>query len=129
GGADFGQAHITCSAGQRPSSNVVVLPYWTAATGGSAILQSMLENSPELQEEFAKYGVRALEGHTTPSYDVATVDKPVRSLEDLKGLKLKTAGGLYDNIAKRYGIVPVSIPAAETYESLQRGQIGRASCR
>ena len=102
GVADFCQVHITYFAGQLPYSNVVVLPYWTTATEGSAILQSMLENSPELQEEFAKYGVRALEGHTTPSYDVATVDKPVRSLEDLKGLKLKTAGGLYDNIAKRY---------------------------
>ncbi len=123
GVADFCQVHITYFAGQLPYSNVVVLPYWTTATEGSAILQSMLENSPELQEEFAKYGVRALEGHTTPSYDVATVDKPVRSLEDLKGLKLKTAGGLYDNIAKRYGIVPVSIPAAETYESLQRGLV------
>lgn len=121
--ADFCQVHITYFAGQLPYSNIVVLPYWTTATEGSAIYQSMLENSPELQEEFGKYGVRALEGHTTPSYDVATIDKPVRSLEDLKGLKLKTAGGLYDNIAKRYGIVPVSIPAAETYESVQRGLV------
>jgi len=121
--ADFCQVHITYFAGQLPYSNVVVLPYWTTATEGSAIYQSMLESSPELQEEFGKYGVRALEGHTTPSYDVATVDKPVRSLEDLKGLKLKTAGGLYDNIAKRYGIIPVSIPAAETYEAVQRGLV------
>ncbi len=123
GVADICQVHITYFAGQLPYGNVIVLPYWTTATEGSAIFQSMLENSPELVEEFAKYGVRPLEGHTTPSYDVATVSKPVRSLEDLKGLKLKTAGGLFDNIAKRYGIIPVSIPAAETYESVQRGLV------
>lgn len=121
--ADMCQVHITYFAGQLPYSNVVVLPYWTTATEGSAIYQSMLENSPELQQEFGKYGVRALEGHTTPSYDVATVSKPVRKLDDLKGLKLKTAGGLFDTIAKRYGIVPVSIPAAETYEAVQRGLV------
>lgn len=119
--ADICQVHITYFAGQLPYSNVVVVPYWSTATEGSTIYQSMIENSPEIQEEFGKYGVRALEGHTTPSYDVATVSKPVTSLEDLKGLKLKTAGGLFDSIAKRYGIVPVSIPASETYEAVQRG--------
>lgn len=121
--SDFCQIHITYSAGLLPYSNIIVLPYWTTASEGTEIFQYMLDNSPELQEEFHKFGVRALQGYTTPTYDIATVKKPVRTLEDLKGLKLKTAGGLYDNVAKRYGIVPVSIPAAETYEAIQRGVV------
>lgn len=121
--ADFCQIHITYFAGQLPYSNIIVLPYWTTSTEGTEIFQYMLDNSPELQEEFHKYGVKGLSGTTTPTYDVATVKKPVHSLEDLKGLKLKTAGGIYDNIAKRYGIVPVSIPATETYEAVQRGVV------
>jgi len=67
--------------------------------------------------------VKALEGHTTAQYDVATIKKPVKSVEDLKGLKLKTAGGMYDKIARRYGITPVSIAATETYEAMQRGVV------
>lgn len=121
--ADFCQIHITYSAGQLPYTNMIVLPYWTTAAEGTEIFAYMLEHSPELQDEFHKYGLKGLVGTTTPTYDVATVKKPVRKLEDLKGLKLKTAGGIYDNIAKRYGIIPVSIPASETYEAVQRGVV------
>jgi TRAP-type C4-dicarboxylate transport system substrate-binding protein len=123
GVADFCQIHITYFAGQLPYSNVVVLPYWTTAAEGSAIYQKLMETSPEIEQELRKYGVKAMLGTTTPTYDVATVKKPVQKLEDLKGLKLKTAGGIFDIIAKRYGIVPVSIPAAETYEAVQRGVV------
>jgi TRAP-type transport system periplasmic protein len=123
GVADFCQIHVTYFAGQLPYTNMIVLPYWTTATEGTEIFKEMLETIPELQEEMHKFGVRGLVGTTTPTYDVATVKKPVRSLEDLKGLKLKTAGGIYDNIAKRYGIIPVSIPASETYEAVQRGVV------
>ena len=123
GVADFCQIHVTYFAGQLPYTNMIVLPYWTSATEGTEIFKEMLETSPELQEEMHKYGVKGMVGTTTPTYDVATVKKPVRKLEDLKGLKLKTAGGIYDNIAKRYGIIPVSIPASETYEAVQRGVV------
>lgn len=121
--ADFCQIHITYFAGQLPYTNMIVLPYWTTATEGTEIFRQMLETSPEIQEELHKYGVRGLVGTTTPTYDVATVKKPVQKVEDLQGLKLKTAGGIYDKIAKRYGIIPVTIPASETYEAVQRGVV------
>jgi TRAP-type C4-dicarboxylate transport system substrate-binding protein len=56
-------------------------------------------------------------------YDVGTVKKRVRSPEDLKNLKLKTSGGLFDKIAKQYGIIPVVVPSPEIYEATQRGII------
>jgi TRAP-type C4-dicarboxylate transport system substrate-binding protein len=121
--ADICDIHVTYFAGQLPYTNMIVLPIWTTAVEGTAIYQWMLSNVPEIQAEFARYGVRTLYGSTTPSYNVATVAKPVRSLDDMKGLKLKTAGGLYDEIAKRYGIVPVSIAASDTYEAMQHGVV------
>jgi TRAP-type C4-dicarboxylate transport system substrate-binding protein len=119
--ADISQVHITYFAGQLPLNNVALLPTYYKASEGSEIYRRLLLTSPEIQNEFLKYGVRSIEGHTTAQYDIATVKKEVNSLEDAKGLKLKTAGGWYDRIAKRYGIVPVSIAAAETYEAMQRG--------
>jgi TRAP-type transport system periplasmic protein len=121
GVADLAQVHITYFAGQLPLNNVAQLPFYTKASEGSKIYRRLIDSCPEIQQEFKKYGVRGLEGHTTAQYDVATIKKPVKTPDDLKGLKLKTAGGMYDKIARRYGINPVSIAASETYEAMQRG--------
>jgi len=48
--------------------------------------------------------------------------KPVRSLDDLKGLKLRTAGAWLE-ISKNLGAAPVTMPGAEVYTSLERGAI------
>lgn len=48
--------------------------------------------------------------------------KPVRTLDDLKGLKLRTAGAWLE-ISKNLGAAPVTMPGAEVYTSLERGTI------
>jgi TRAP-type mannitol/chloroaromatic compound transport system substrate-binding protein len=48
--------------------------------------------------------------------------KPVRTLADLKGLKLRTAGSWLD-MAKSMGAAPVSTPGGEVYTALERGVI------
>ncbi len=48
--------------------------------------------------------------------------KPVRTLEDLKGLKLRTAGAWLD-MAKDLGAAPVTTPGGEVYQMLERGAI------
>lgn len=123
GVADMAQIHITYFAGQLPLNNVAQLPFYTTASQGTTIYERLLDTSTEIKQEFHKYGVKGLHGDTTPQYDVATIKKPIRSPDDCKGLKLKTAGGMYDKIARRYGITPVSIAATETYEAMQRGVV------
>jgi TRAP-type C4-dicarboxylate transport system substrate-binding protein len=48
------------------------------------------------------------------------VKKNVTRLDDLKGLKMRTAAK-YDKMMKRLGMVPVTIEFGETYTALQRG--------
>jgi TRAP-type mannitol/chloroaromatic compound transport system substrate-binding protein len=48
--------------------------------------------------------------------------KPVRTLDDLQGLKLRTAGAWLD-MAKDLGAAPVTMPGGEVYTSLERGAI------
>jgi TRAP-type mannitol/chloroaromatic compound transport system substrate-binding protein len=48
--------------------------------------------------------------------------KPVRTLDDLKGLKIRTAGAWLE-ISKTLGAAPVTMPGAEVYTSLERGVI------
>jgi TRAP-type mannitol/chloroaromatic compound transport system substrate-binding protein len=48
--------------------------------------------------------------------------KPVRTLADLQGLKLRTAGAWLE-ISKDLGAAPVTMPGAEVYTALERGTI------
>jgi TRAP-type transport system periplasmic protein len=49
--------------------------------------------------------------------------KEVKTLEDLKGIKMRTSA-LYDRFMKALDIVPVTIPAGDTYTALERGTVG-----
>ena len=48
--------------------------------------------------------------------------KPVRTLEDLKGMKIR-ATGLSAKVVESLGAVPVAMPQGDTYESLQKGVV------
>lgn len=48
--------------------------------------------------------------------------KPVKTLEDLKGLKLRTAGAWLE-MARDMGAAPVTTPGGEVYTALERGTI------
>jgi len=48
--------------------------------------------------------------------------KPVHSLEDLAGLKLRTAGAWLE-LAQQLGAAPVTMPGGEVYTALERGAI------
>ena len=49
--------------------------------------------------------------------------KPLLSIEDLKGVKMRIPEGLNQEIFKRIGAAPVNIPGSEVYTSLDRGVI------
>jgi len=48
--------------------------------------------------------------------------KPVKTLEDLQGLKLRTAGAWLE-ISKSMGAAPVTMPGGDVYPALERGAI------
>ena len=50
------------------------------------------------------------------------VNKPIKGLADLKGMKLRTAAK-YDKMMLKLGIVPVTVQMGETYTALQRGVV------
>lgn len=47
--------------------------------------------------------------------------KPIGSVADIKGLKIRTGGGVQSMIAKRLGLVSVSAPATKAQEILRQG--------
>lgn len=53
---------------------------------------------------------------------VTTVKKPVRSLEDMKGLKIR-ATGLATKIVSALGATPVGMPIGDQYDAMRRGVV------
>ena len=62
---------------------------------------------------------------TSPPNVLQTLSKPVKTLEDLKGLKIRSQGRLAD-LVKSLGAVPVPIEIVDLYESVRRGVIDGA---
>lgn len=72
------------------------------------------------KKEYENMGVYLASYNTTPVYNILS-KKPIRKLEDMKGLKIRSAGGLAADIVKKLGGVPVFITTAEVYSAFQRG--------
>ena len=74
------------------------------------------------QKELAPNGVVVLFSAILDPYQ-AYATRKIESLDSIKGLKLRTAGGAQAALVRALGGVPVSMAAPETYEALSRGTI------
>jgi TRAP-type C4-dicarboxylate transport system substrate-binding protein len=76
-------------------------------------------------EKYAHVEFKNLKVVTLNAIDVGvlhTTKRPVRTLEDFKGLKLRVAGRYIGMAVTALGGVPVQMPLPAVYESLARGQ-------
>lgn len=81
------------------------------------IFWQLWEKYPELRNEFA--GVRVIGLFTAPNQRLATI-KPVRSLADLKGMRIKAPLELVQPL-KALGAETLIMPMTEVYESVSKG--------
>ena len=122
--ADIGYSHVYYTAGRMPVTEAVGLPlgYPSAWVGGQVINDFYQEFKPK---EFDK--VHVLWMNTTPPSAIATAKKPIRKLEDLKGLTIR-APGQAGEVIKALGGTPAPTPMMEVYDALAKGVIdGEAS--
>jgi TRAP-type C4-dicarboxylate transport system substrate-binding protein len=66
-------------------------------------------------------GVKLLGVFTHGPGQMFTVNKPVRSVADLAGMKIRSGGGISEQAAKALGASPLFKPAPESYEILSSG--------
>lgn len=127
GVADIVYVPPNFNEGQMPLSSVHNLPnlFETSYVGSVAFLDTVM-NTPILQQDFLRNGVRPLWGVMTLPYNVFTRNKPIWKVEDLAGLKLKTAGGYQNDAVRLLGGVPIDLPSPETYQAVQLGTVDGA---
>lgn len=99
--------HILALPGIIPSSTV-----------GTRITHEVY--SEFFRDEFERTG--ALMGivyNTTPYVPVSKT--PIESLDDLKGAKVRTGGGVHADVWEKLGAVPTTMPSPQIYTAFQRG--------
>jgi len=74
------------------------------------------------REMYGKFNLYPLIGGTTGPQMGGWFKKPINTLADLKGLKMRIPG-LGGEVMKKLGVNPVLLPAGEIYTSLERGTI------
>ncbi|WP_163851895.1 C4-dicarboxylate TRAP transporter substrate-binding protein [Pseudooceanicola aestuarii] len=92
---------------------------------GAAMAGAMTEfifNCPDCLAEYKTQNQVYLGSVSSHGYDLLCT-QPVTTLDDLKGLKLRSPGGNYSRWAEHHGAIAVSMPASDTYEALSQGVI------
>lgn len=94
------------------------VPYGTEVFTGAHT--EFVMTSPEVQKEFADRSLHILGAQTTQAFDLMC-NKPVQTLADAKGKRVRTGGQVFAREAEALGMTPVPVPPLEMYEAFQRG--------
>ncbi|MCU0579005.1 MAG: TRAP transporter substrate-binding protein [Desulfobacterota bacterium] len=115
--ADLGLAHCSYSRGRFPVMELTELPLGAPS---SFVLTHVINDF------FNKFKPKEWEAYhplmfsASPPSVIQTVNKPVKSLEDLKGLKIRGTGRSGD-VVKALGATVVPIEMMDMYDALRRG--------
>jgi TRAP-type C4-dicarboxylate transport system substrate-binding protein len=108
--------------GRFPLTELVNLPYLV----GSAEIGTKVLNDPTLRSRWLDpehKGVKVLMLFTHTPGHVHTAAKPIRTLEDFKGLRIRFASPTVRDFVAALGATPVGVPPTEIAEQLQKGTI------
>lgn len=114
----FGLQGYTSS--QFPRTTLIELPA-VATDAMDASRKLWKAYDPYLAPEYERVKVLALWNTEAPI--LMTKDKPIRKIEDIKGLKIRTPSKAQANLIKALGATPVAMPAPKMYQSLSTGVV------
>ncbi len=117
--ADMGVSHIQYTRGRFPMTEVFDLPLgfpsgWVATQVSSDFYNKY--KPPEWKD------VHVLYVNTSGPVILETVSKPVKTLEDMKGLKVRATGRMTE-VIKALGAVPIPLEMPDVYDALRRAVI------
>lgn len=120
--ADLSWNAMAVYPGMNPLAEVITLPGlpFTDPMQASRALYGIYEQFPSMAELYRDNKVLAL--YTSDTFNLVSV-KPIRTLEDLKGKKIRTVAGPLVHTLEALGAIPVVIPMPDVYLALQRGTI------
>lgn len=82
----------------------------------------MLEKTREIYEKFGLFYV----GPIQHDANIIHSKKPVNSLKDLDGMKMRVPGGMVAEVFQEFGVSTVSLPGSDIFPALEKGTIDAA---
>jgi TRAP-type C4-dicarboxylate transport system substrate-binding protein len=109
--------------GLTPYADVIMLPGipFNTAEKGSEMLWKLYEKFPEMAKQFAENKVLIL--HTSDPFLIISTKKQIKTLDDIKGMKIRVVGGAMVDAMKAVGGTPMFIPMPDNYIAMQKGTV------
>ena len=92
----------------------------TNAQAMGAAMTEYIVNCADCQAELKRLGIIYTTSHASDSYQILST-KPIRNVEDLRGLRLRVGGPHYARWAEAMGAVGVNVSVGETFEAISQG--------
>jgi TRAP-type C4-dicarboxylate transport system substrate-binding protein len=119
GVADLVWSVPTYTAGRYVKTEVFELPFMAvnAKQGSAALWEYTQKNS---LDEFK--GIKPIFMHTTEGY-VLHSNKPIKTMDELKGMKIRTATRISAKMVQALGGTPVQMPLPQVSDALSKGVV------
>ena len=88
----------------------------------SLAMSEYVVTCPACLKEFADVGIIFLGAGSSDVYGMLTT-KPVRTADDMKGLRLRSGGAPYSRWAEHFGATGVAMGVGDTFEGMSQGTI------
>jgi TRAP-type C4-dicarboxylate transport system substrate-binding protein len=109
--------------GKTPAWMVLALPFLPLDNYAvSRAVRVALYQHPLFVKDMADWNAMPYVSTHLPQYELLGKGKEPQKLEDWKGMRVRAGGGLGDAM-KVLGAVPTTVPATETYTSIERGTL------
>ena len=106
--------------GKFPLNTVIQTPLiFNGAEAGSLTVWDMYNKYPEWRAEFKD--IKVLWQWTGATFNLHTVKKQVRTLDDLEGMKIIGINPQIREVLKIFGANPIDMPPQDSYLALERG--------
>ncbi len=125
GQIDFAWFAQGFTPGRFPLTEISNLPY----LAGSGEIGSQMVNDPALRAKYLDKehkGTRVLVLFTHQPGNINSHDKPIRRVEDMKGMRMRFASATIRSFITAMGGTPVGMPPTQIVESMQKGTLDGA---
>lgn len=118
---DISPLNISFHLDEMKMSGLTAMPGLGVNVKQTNSAQLAMAEFPPIRDELERLGL-VFWTSLTSDKDIIFSNKPIRTLEDFRGLKIHASGEMA-RILSHFGAAPVSVPLPEMYEALERGTI------
>lgn len=121
GRADVGISISDYAAADFPSMSIATIPF--LASNGQALMQAIYTANTEHEGAAKQWDDTGIEliAAWSPGKAIMGSNEPIESIDDIDGVRFRVVGALLQKAYDLVGANVVTMPAAETYENVERG--------